>query len=418
MIRLHGTAPAVDETTMQLIEPLLEWTEDIAAIRRDLHAHPELAYEENRSAGVVEQALQSWGIETHRGLGKTGVVGIIHGRQQNGKAVGLRADMDALPMQEANTFAHASRHDGVMHACGHDGHTAMLLLAARHLAASRDFEGTVYAIFQPAEEGYKGAQQMIDDGLFRLFPMNAVYGMHNWPGLPVGTFAVHDGAVMASSNTFEIIVRGKGAHAAMPHLGVDPIMAAVQLAQSLQTIVSRQVDPVQAVVLSITQFHAGSADNVIPDEACLRGTVRTLSDANIDLAENRMRTLCEQIAQAMECTVQFSFTRSYPPTINHPAEAALSAEVLLELAGEAQVLRGLPPSMGAEDFAFMLREKPGSYIWIGNGDGDHRMPGHGMGPCMLHNSSYDFNDDLLPMGASYWVALATRKLAQLAAQPG
>lgn len=399
---------------MPLIEPLLEWTEETAAIRRDLHAHPELAYEEVRTADTVARLLTEWGIETHRGLGQTGVVGIIHGRSRNGKGVGLRADMDALPMQEANTFAHASRHTGKMHACGHDGHTAMLLLAARHLAAHRDFDGTVYAIFQPAEEGYKGAQQMIDDGLFRLFPMDAVYGMHNWPGLPAGTFAVHNDAVMASSNTFEIIVRGKGAHAAMPHLGVDPIMAAVQLAQSLQTIVARQVDPVQAVVLSITQFHAGSADNVIPDDACLRGTVRTLSDANIDLVEARMQALCEQVTAAMQCTVKFTFTRSYPPTVNDPAEADFSARVLNELVGPEQVLRGLPPSMGAEDFAFMLREKPGSYIWIGNGEGDHRVAGHGIGPCMLHNSSYDFNDDLLPLGASYWVMLATQKLAQLA----
>ena len=400
---------------MHLIEPLLEWTDDIAAIRRDLHAHPELAYEENRSADLVARSLENWGIETHRGLGKTGVVGIIHGRTQNGKAIGLRADIDALPMQEVNTFAHASRHQGVMHACGHDGHTAMLLMAARHLAANRDFDGTVYVIFQPAEEGGKGAQRMIDDGLFELFPMDAVYGMHNWPGLPVGTFAVHDTAVMASSNTFEIIVRGKGAHAAMPHLGVDPITAAAQLTQSLQTIVSRQIDPVQAVVVSVTQFHAGSADNVIPDEARLRGTVRTFTDANLDFVESRIQTLCEHTAQAMQCSVQFTFTRSYPPTINTPAEAEFSAGVLRELVSEEQILRNLPPSMGAEDFAFMLRQKPGCYIWIGNGDGDHRMPGHGMGPCMLHNSSYDFNDDLLPLGASYWVMLATRKLAQLAA---
>ncbi len=339
-----GKHSARNETTMHLIEPLLEWTDDIAAIRRDLHAHPELAYEENRSADVVAKSLESWGIETHRGLGKTGVVGIIRGRSDNGRAVGLRADIDALPMQEVNTFAHASRHDGVMHACGHDGHTAMLLMAARHLAAHRDFDGTVYAIFQPAEEGGKGAQRMMDDGLFQLFPMDAVYGMHNWPGLPVGAFAVHDTAVMASSNVFEITVRGKGAHAAMPHLGVDPITAAVQLAQSLQTIVSRQIDPVQAVVLSITQFHAGSADNVIPDEARLRGTVRTFTDANLDFVENRMKTLCEHTAQAMQCSVRFNFTRAYPPTINTPAEAEFSAGVLRDLVGEEQVYATcLPP---------------------------------------------------------------------------
>src|SRR5690606_17176912 len=301
---------------------------------------------------------------------------------------------------------------GVMHACGHDGHTAMLLAAARYLAQHRDFEGTVYVIFQPAEEGFSGAKKMIDDGLFRQFPMEAVFGMHNWPGIDAGVFAVHDGPVMASSNTCEITIRGKGAHAAMPNLGHDPVMTAVQLAQSFQTIVTREVDPLDPVVLSITQIHSGSADNVIPDEAVMRGTVRTFTDQAIDLIERRMREIATLTCQAMNCSVHFDFHRRYPPTINHSAEAAFCAQVLKDIVGPAGVEQTRAPSMGAEDFAFMLKEKPGCYVWIGNGHGDHRSGGHGLGPCMLHNSSYDFNDEVLPLGASYWVELARRRLSQ------
>src|SRR5690606_37637854 len=263
---------------MKLAEPIVGWQSEIAAIRRDIHAHPELAYEEVRTADLVAGKLESWGIPVHRGLGVTGVVGTIKGNADSKRALGLRADMDALPMQEANTFDHASKHPGKMHACGHDGHTAMLLGAARYLAGHRDFAGTVYVIFQPAEEGFSGAQAMIDDGLFTLFPMDAVFGMHNWPGMEAGTFGVVAGPIMASSNTFEIRLEGKGAHGAMPHLGVDPVMAAVQLAQSLQTIVTRDRNPLDPAVLSITQIHSGSADNVIPNDAVLRGTVRTFSD--------------------------------------------------------------------------------------------------------------------------------------------
>jgi len=396
---------------MKLVEPIVEWHPEITAIRRDIHAHPELAFEEVRTADLVAGLLESWGIETRRGLGITGVVGIIHGKTQNGRAVGLRADMDALPMQEANTFEHASRHGGVMHACGHDGHTAMLLAAARYLASHRNFDGTVYVIFQPAEEGLNGAKKMMDDGLFTEYPMEAVFGMHNWPGLAAGTFAVHSGPVMASSNTFEITIRGKGAHAAMPNLGHDPVMAAVQLAQTFQTIVTREVDPLDPVVLSITQIHSGSADNVIPDEAQMRGTVRTFSGRAIDLFEERMRQIATLTCQAMNCTVDFAFFRRYPPTINNADEAAFCARVLQDIVGPEQVSTTLAPSMGAEDFAFMLQEKPGCYVWIGNGDGSHRSGGHGLGPCMLHNGSYDFNDELLPLGASYWVELARRRLA-------
>jgi amidohydrolase len=396
---------------MKLAEPIVGWQSEIAAIRRDIHAHPELAYEEVRTADLVAGKLESWGIPVHRGLGVTGVVGTIKGNADSKRALGLRADMDALPMQEANTFDHASKHPGKMHACGHDGHTAMLLGAARYLAGHRDFAGTVYVIFQPAEEGFSGAQAMIDDGLFTLFPMDAVFGMHNWPGMEAGTFGVVAGPIMASSNTFEIRLEGKGAHGAMPHLGVDPVMAAVQLAQSLQTIVTRDRNPLDPAVLSITQIHSGSADNVIPNEATLRGTVRTFSNETLDLIEQRMAQVTEHTSLALNCKSEFSFHRKYPPTINHDKEAAFCAQVLNGIVGAEHVDRTVQPSMGAEDFAFMLKEKPGCYVWIGNGQGGHRDQGHGAGPCMLHNGSYDFNDELIPLGATYWVELARQWLA-------
>ena len=397
---------------MKLFEPISAWSHEITAIRRDLHAYPELAFEETRTADQVASWLEKWGIPIHRGLGVTGVVGILKGTGGEGPAVGLRADMDALPMQELNEFEHKSRHEGKMHACGHDGHTAMLLGAARYLAEHRNFAGTIYLIFQPAEEGFGGAREMIKDGLFKLFPMQAVFGLHNWPGMPAGTFGVLPGAMMASSNTFEIRIEGKGAHGGMPHLGADPIMTAVQLAQSLQTIVSRNVDPLEPVVLSITQIHAGSADNVIPNEAVMRGTVRTFSTEALDLVETRMRELTEHSCTAFGCTAQFDFDRRYPPTINHPEQAAFCAQVIQDLVGPDKLRQDIRPSMGAEDFSFMLQEVPGCYVWLGNGDGDHRSHGHGMGPCMLHNGSYDFNDSLIPIGASYWAKLALDWLAQ------
>jgi hippurate hydrolase len=397
---------------MKLVEPIVGWQADIAAIRRDIHAHPELAYQENRTADIVAGQLEGWGVETHRGLGVTGVVGVIRGKSDNGRALGLRADMDALPMQERNTFAHASKHEGKMHACGHDGHTAMLLAAVRYLAEHRDFDGTVYAIFQPAEEGFVGARKMIEDGLFTRFPMQAVFGMHNWPGMPVGTFGVVNGPVMASSNYFRITVTGKGAHAAMPHLGHDPIAAVVQMAQAFQTIVTRNLDPLDPVALSITQIHAGSADNVIPESAKLHGTLRTFSDEALALVRGRLEAITQNICQAMGCQAEFSFDHKYPPTINHPRETEFSAAVLSDIVGADHVDRAISPSLGGEDFALMLKERPGCYIWIGNGQGDHRLPGHGEGPCMLHNASYDFNDELIPLGASYWVELARRWLAQ------
>ncbi|ALM86396.1 M20 aminoacylase family protein [Bordetella sp. N] len=397
---------------MNLLEPIVAWQAEIAAIRRDLHAHPELSYEEHRTADVVATQLEAWGIPTHRGLAGTGVVGIIKGRTDNGRAVGLRADMDALPMQENNTFEHASRTPGKMHACGHDGHTAMLLAAARFLADQRDFDGTVYVIFQPAEENGGGAKRMVDDGLFEKFPMEAVFGMHNWPGMKVGTFGLTSGPIMASSNEFIITISGKGTHAGMPNLGVDPVMTAVQLAQSLQTIITRNRNPLDAAVLSITQIHTGSADNVVPTEAVMRGTVRTFTLETLDLIERRMRTIIEHTCAAMDCTVEFVFARNYPPTINHPAQAAFCAEVMRGLVGAENVNADVQPTMGAEDFAFMLQVKEGAYVWIGNGEGGHRDSGHGLGPCMLHNGSYDFNDDLLPLGGSYWVEVARQWLGR------
>ncbi|HEU0230230.1 MAG TPA: M20 aminoacylase family protein [Burkholderiaceae bacterium] len=400
---------------MKLVDSIVGWQADIAAIRRDIHAHPELAYEESRTADVIARQLQEWGIDAHRGLGITGVVGIVRGRSDNGRAVGLRADIDALPMRELNTFAHASTNEGKMHACGHDGHTAMLLGAARYLSEHRDFDGTVYLIFQPAEEGFSGAKKMMDDGLFDLFPMEAVFGMHNWPGMPVGTFGVRSGPMMGSSNTFEITIEGKGAHAAMPHLGFDPVMAAVQLAQSFQTIITRNLPPIEPAVISITQIHTGSADNVIPNSAEMRGTVRTFSDDILDVIEKRMGEITELTCQAFDCKASFAFHRKYPPTVNHPDETAFCADVLKDIVGEEHVDQTVKPSMGSEDFAFMLKAKPGCYIWIGNGQGNHRDAGHGMGPCMLHNGSYDFNDDLIPLGATYWVRLAQRWLARGAA---
>lgn len=397
---------------MKLTEPLVAWQDEITAIRRDLHAHPELGYEEVRTSNLVAMQLEKWGVEVHRGLGKTGVVGVIQGRGTSTRAIGLRADMDALPMQEINTFAHASKNPGKMHGCGHDGHTAMLLAAARYLAQTRDFDGRVIVIFQPAEEGGAGAKAMVDEGLFEQFPVEAVFGMHNWPGLPVGKFGLNPGALMASSSDFKITIHGKGAHAGMPHLGIDTVMTAVQMAQSFQTIVTRNVNPLSPAVLSVTQIHSGSADNVVPETAILRGTVRTLSNDVLDVVESRMRALADHTASGMSCTVDFEFHRNYPATVNHPAESAFCAEVLRDIVGADNVMDKIDPSMGAEDFAFMLEARPGCYIWVGAGDGEHRAEGHGMGPCMLHNGSYDFNDALLPVGATYWVELARKWLAR------
>jgi hippurate hydrolase len=394
---------------MKLVEPIIAFQSELEQIRRDLHAHPELCYEELRTADVVAARLTEWGIPMVRGLGLTGVVGII----QNGnskRAIGLRADMDALPMQEINTFEHASRHPGKMHACGHDGHTAMLLGAAHHLATERNFDGTVYLIFQPAEEGGGGARRMMDEGLFEQFPMDAVYGMHNWPGIEVGSFGVVAGPMMASSNEFHVRVIGKGAHAAQPHRGVDPVMVAVQIAQSWQTIISREKNPLATAVLSITQIHAGSATNVIPDDALMVGTVRTFTTEVLDLIETRMQQIAQHTAAGFNATVDFDFKRNYPPLVNHAAQTATAISAMQHVVGVDRVDTNVEPTMGAEDFAFMLQDKPGCYVFIGNGEGDHRAGGHGLGPCQLHNASYDFNDQLLPIGASYWVRLVETSL--------
>ena len=398
---------------MKLIDAIAQQSPAIAALRRDIHAHPELCFEEVRTADVVAAKLSEWGIPIHRGLDGTGVVGIVHGRDggQSGRALGLRADMDALPMQEVNTFAHASTHPGKMHACGHDGHTAMLLAAAQYLSAHRDFDGTVYLIFQPAEEGGGGAREMIKDGLFEQFPMQAVFGLHNWPGSDVGFFAASPGPVMASSNEFKITIRGKGGHAAMPHNALDPVPVACQLVQGFQSIISRNIKPIDAGVISVTMIHAGEATNVIPDSVELQGTVRTFSLAVLDQIEQRMQDMTAQLCTAFGMTADFEFHRNYPPTINSAPEAELCRQVMASIVGEERV-QVQEPTMGAEDFSFMLLQKPGCYAFIANGDGAHREMGHGGGPCMLHNPSYDFNDALLPLGATYWVRLAEQWLLQ------
>ncbi|AVS73096.1 M20 aminoacylase family protein [Paracidovorax cattleyae] len=397
---------------MKLIDSIVTEAASIAAVRRDIHAHPELCFEEVRTADIVAAKLAEWGIPIHRGLGKTGVVGIVHGRDggASGRAVGLRADMDALPITEFNTFSHASTHPGKMHACGHDGHTAMLLGAAQHFAKHRDFDGTVYLVFQPAEEGGGGARVMIEDGLFTQFPMEAVFGMHNWPGMRAGQFAVSPGPVMASSNEFRIVIRGKGSHAAMPHMGIDPVPVACQMVQAFQNIISRNKKPVDAGVISVTMIHTGEATNVVPDSCELQGTVRTFTLEVLDMIEQRMKQVAEHTCAAHEATCEFEFHRNYPPTVNAPAEAAFARRVMEGIVGAGNV-SPQEPTMGAEDFAFMLQARPGAYCFIGNGEGAHREMGHGGGPCTLHNPSYDFNDDLLPLGATYWVELARQWLS-------
>lgn len=379
---------------------------ELMAIRRDIHANPETAFEELRTSNLVAAKLESWGIEVHKGLAKTGIVGkLAAGRKpdRSARAIGLRADMDALPIHEKNAFGYRSKNDGRMHACGHDGHTAMLLGAAKYLAESRNFDGTVYFIFQPAEEGQGGGREMIEDGLFEKFQMDAVFGMHNWPGIPAGQFAVMPGPMMASTDNFEIRVLGRGAHAAMPQNGIDPILIGSELVQALQSISSRTVSPLDAAVVSVTQFHAGEVINAIPSEAILRGTARSFKPGVRDTIENAIRRLAAGIAAAHGASASVQYDRLYPPTINAVRETEIVATVLENLVGSENVLRNLQPSTGAEDFAFMLLQKPGCYLWIGNGPGDNG--------CMLHNASYDFNDEILPLGSSAWVRLTEHMLA-------
>jgi amidohydrolase len=386
---------------MKLVEEIISFHHELSAIRRDIHAHPETAYQEFRTSDVVAEKLKSWGLEVHRGLGGTGVVGSLRvGKSQ--RAVGLRADMDALPLQEYNKFEHRSQNGGKMHACGHDGHTAMLLGAAKYLSQHRGFDGVVHFIFQPAEEGGAGAKKMMEDGLFEKFPVEAVFGMHNWPGLAPGKFGVRAGALMASSDKFDITVTGRGAHAALPHTGVDPVLTACAIVQGLQSIITRNRDPVEPAVISVTQVHAGDAYNVIPNEAVIRGTARAFSIEMQNLIESGIRRVAEGIASAHGATVATTYYRAYPPTLNHAKETEIAAKVMDSIVGPENVVRNIAPAMGSEDFSFMLLEKPGTYVWIGNG-GE-------AGGCLLHNPHYDFNDEILSLGATYWVRLAEHYL--------
>jgi len=344
----------------------------------------------------------------HQGIGVTGVVGVIKGLRP-GAGIALRADMDALPLQERNQFDHVSQYAGKMHACGHDGHTATLLCAAGYLAKKRDFSGTVYLIFQPAEEGGAGAKAMMEDGLFERFSIDEIYGYHNWPGYPQGTVGIVAGPMMASASEFEIKVVGKGAHAAMPQLGADPLLVACQLVQGLQSIVTRNINPLESVVLSVTKIHCGDATNIIADDCMVEGTVRCFSEDVLKAIETRMGKISQDLCAAFECEGQLVFERSYPATINHVAQAQYMREVAVNVLGQDQVV-DFTPTMGSEDFSFFLQEKPGCYFALGNGDGDHRDILHGMGPCTLHNPSYDFNDALIPIGASLWAKLVEARL--------
>jgi hippurate hydrolase len=387
---------------MPIINRIADFHSDLTTWRHDIHAHPETAFEEHRTADVVAKRLAEFGIAVHRGLAGTGVVGTLKGNRPGERAIALRADMDALHIHEKNGFDHASQTKGKMHACGHDGHTTMLLGAARYLAETRNFAGTVHFIFQPAEENEGGGRVMVEEGLFEKFPVESVFGMHNWPGLQSGQFAIHPGPMMAGSDSWEIIVTGKGAHGAMPHLGIDPIVVAAQIVTNLQTIVSRNNHPLENAVVTVTQFHGGDTWNVIPQEVMLRGTARYFRPAVQDMIEARMTAIAESICAAYGAKAKVNYIRRYPPVVNSDAETEVAAAVLSEIVGETNVRRDLLPSMGGEDFAFLLQKKPGTYIWIGNGE-DREF---------LHHPSYDFNDEILPLGASYWARLVERVLAK------
>ena len=388
------------------IAGLRAWQADLTAIRHALHATPELGFEEHATAELVVRQLERYGVdEIHRGLGKTGVVGVIRGRAgTSGRTVGLRADMDALPMAEENDFAHRSTVAGRMHACGHDGHTAMLLGAARWLAKTRDFDGTVHLIFQPGEEGYAGARAMIQDGLFERFPCDAVYAMHNWPGLEPGTIAVKPGPMMAAADRVTITIEGKGGHGAHAYLAIDPVVVAAHVITAAQTIVSRNVGPLDSAVVSLCSIQAGhpAAMSVIPREAVITGTVRSFRPQTQDMIEQRLAQLAESVAIGFGATARVHYERMYPATVNTRDEALFGAEVAEELVGAERVLRDLEPSMGAEDFSFMLEQRPGAYFRIGQGGAESG--------CFLHNPRYDFNDEILPLGAALFVRLAERSL--------
>lgn len=377
---------------MPIINSVASFADEVAAWRRDIHTHPELDYDTIRTAGVVADKLKLFGCdEIVTGIGRTGVVGVIKGRLPGDKVIGLRADMDALPILEATGKAYASQTPGKMHACGHDGHTAMLLGAAKYLAETRNFAGTAVVIFQPAEEGGGGGKAMVDDGLITRFGITEVYGMHNMPGLPVGHFAVRHGPMMAAADRFTIEVEGKGAHAAKPNDSIDTVVIVAQLITALQSIVSRNVDPLDSGVVSVTAIKAGDAFNVLPQTATLKGTCRTLKPETRDLLENRMREVCAGIAAAFGGKISIEYNRGYPITFNHEKETDFAIAVASDISGKENVQTDIPPTMGAEDFSYMLEERPGTMIFIGNGDS-----------AGLHHPAYDFNDDVIPAGVSYW----------------
>ncbi|MFC3677644.1 M20 aminoacylase family protein [Ferrovibrio xuzhouensis] len=386
---------------MKLIDEIVANKAQLTEWRRDLHMHPETAFEEHRTADFVAKALESFGMPVHRGLAKTGVVGTLKAGKGN-RAIGLRADMDALDLIEMNEFAHKSTHQGKMHGCGHDGHTIMLLGAAQYLAKTKNFDGTVHFIFQPAEENLAGGKVMVDEGLFEKFPCETVFGMHNMPGVDVGKFGVRVGPMMASADMFWIRVKGVGAHGAYPHRGVDPVVIAAEIILALQSIVARNTDPMHSAVVSCCHVEAGHTTNVIPEEAMIAGTTRAFLPEVQDMIESRLKQIATGIAAAHGASATIDYQRRYPPTINTAEESELAAAAAAQVVGSENVLRNLNPSMGAEDFAWMLREKPGAYVWVGNGAGE--------GSCMVHNPRYDFNDDVLPIGASYWARLAEMAL--------
>jgi amidohydrolase len=387
---------------MPIVNRVADLQDEITAWRRDLHAHPELQYDVHRTAGGVSEKLKSFGCDdVVTGIGRTGVVGVIRGRKPDGaKVIGMRADMDALPIEEASGVAYKSTVPGKMHACGHDGHTAMLLGAAKYLAETRNFAGTAVVIFQPAEEGGAGARAMIDDGLFDRFGIEEVFGMHNYPGMPIGQFAIRPGPMMASSDTISVDIEGIGGHAARPHFAVDTVLVGAQIVNQLQSVVSRNVDPLDAAVISICMFQAGHANNVIPQHAKLRGTARSLSPKVRDLLQRRVREVVEGTARAYGANAELTYTTGYPVLVNEERKTAFAASVAREVAGKDKVNTDCAPLMGAEDFAFLLQERPGAFIYIGNGNS-----------AQLHNPAYDFNDEAIPAGTSYWVRLAETALA-------
>lgn len=385
---------------MPVLNRVAEFQPEIAAWRQDFHAHPELLFDVHRTAGIVADKLRAFGCdEVVTGIGETGVVAVINGRGTGNRMIGLRADMDALPMTEKTGLPHASTHQGRMHACGHDGHTAMLLGAAKYLAETRNFDGRVALIFQPAEEGGGGGKVMLDDGLLDRFDIAEVYGMHNWPGMPVGTFGIRSGGIMAATDRFYIDIVGKGGHAARPHATIDPIIVAAQMVTALQTIVSRNLDPLQSAVLSVTMVEAGEADNVISRTAKITGTVRTLDGGVQDFIETRLAEFVPQFARSFGAEASVRYARGYPVTVNAPEQTEFAASVARDVVGAGQVDADAEPSMGGEDFSFMLNERPGAYIFLGNGDSTE-----------LHTDTYDFNDEAIPVGVSYWVRLVEKAL--------